>query len=60
EAFSFGVNHIPEAIGLANNNGITFEQLQHYLTNHISYELNDDKRKSIQLFLEYLAENVNI
>lgn len=60
QALAFGVTHIQESIGLANNNGITFDQLQNYLTNDISYELNDDKRKSIQLFLDFLAENVNI
>lgn len=60
QALAFGVNHIQEAIKLSNNNGITFDQLQNYLTNDISYELTNDKRKSIQLFLDYLAENVNI
>lgn len=60
QALVFGVNHIQEAIKLSNNNGITFDQLQNYLTNDISYELTNDKRKSIQLFLDYLAENVNI
>jgi len=60
QALAFGVEHIHESIGLANNNGITFDQLQNYLTNDISYELTDDKRKSIQLFLDFLAENVNI
>lgn len=60
QALAFGVNHIQKSIELSNNNGITFDQLQNYLTNDISYELTDDKRKSIQLFLDYLAENVNI
>lgn len=60
QALAFGVAHTNESIALSNNNGITFEQLQNYLTNDISYELTDDKRKSIQLFLDYLAENVNI
>lgn len=59
-ALAFGVAHIQESIELSNNNGITFGQLQQYLTNDISYELTDDKRKSIQLFLDFLAENVNI
>jgi chorismate dehydratase len=60
QALAFGVDHIQESIELSNNNGITFDQLQNYLTNDISYELDDDKRKSIQLFLDFLAENVNI
>ena len=60
QALAFGVAHIQKSIELSNNNGITFDQLQHYLTNDISYELTNDKRKSIQLFLDYLAENVNI
>lgn len=60
QALAFGVAHIQESIELSNNNGITFGQLQQYLTNDISYELTDDKRKSIQLFLDFLAENVNI
>lgn len=60
QSLAFGVSHIDESIGLSNNNGITFDQLQQYLTNNISYELTDDKRKSIQLFLDYLTQNVNI
>ena len=60
QALSFGVNHKQESIGLTSNNGITFDQLQNYLTNDISYELTDEKRKSIQLFLDYLTQNVNI
>lgn len=60
QALAFGVAHIQESIELSNNNGITFGQLQQYLTNDISYELTDEKRKSIQLFLDFLAENVNI
>lgn len=60
QALSFGVNHKQESIGLASNNDITFEQLKNYLTNDISYELTDEKRTSIQLFLDYLAQNVNI
>ena len=60
QALAFGVAHIQKSIELSNNNGITFDQLQNYLTNDISYELTNDKRKSIQLFLDYLAENVNI
>lgn len=59
-ALAFGVAHIQESIELSSNNGITFDQLQNYLTNDISYDLTIDKRKSIQLFLDYLAENVNI
>lgn len=60
QALAFGVAHIQESIELSSSNSITFDQLQQYLTNDISYELNDDKRKSIQLFLDYLTQNVNI
>ncbi|TXB65290.1 menaquinone biosynthesis protein [Vicingus serpentipes] len=55
-ALSFGVSHIPESISLANNDQVHEKDLLKYLTEDIDYNLDNDKRKSIQLFLEYLTE----
>ena len=59
-ALNFGVNHINESLKLSTNQNISAEQLKEYLTNDINYRLDSTKRKSIELFLGYLSENVNI
>lgn len=55
-SLSFGVNHISESISLAKNNKIQEKQLLKYLSKDIDYNLDNDKRKSIELFLNYLTE----
>ncbi len=60
EALSFGVHHINESLTLSSNPNISTDQLYNYLTNDINYHLDQTKKKSIELFLGYLTENVNI
>jgi chorismate dehydratase len=55
-ALSFGLNHIQESISLAKNNLIEGKDLLKYLNNDIDYILDLDKKKSIELFLNYLTE----
>lgn len=59
-ALRLGVENIDKSLSLSTNKTISKEKLENYLTNDISYNLDEDKRKSIQLFLKYLTENVNI
>lgn len=59
-ALRFGVENIDKSLSLSTNKNISKEELKNYLTNDISYQLDEDKRKAIQLFLKYLPENVNI
>ncbi len=55
-ALSFGMNHIQESISLAKNSRLQEKDLLKYLTEDIDYNLDKDKRKSIELFLNYLTE----
>jgi chorismate dehydratase len=55
-ALSYGLNHIQESISLAKNNLVKEKQLLKYLSDDIDYNLDNDKRKSIKLFLDYLTE----
>lgn len=54
-ALSFGVNHIKESTSLAKQQ-LNEKKLLKYLTEDIDYNLDNDKRKSIELFLNYLTE----
>ena len=54
-ALSFGVNHIKESTSLAKLQ-LDEKKLLKYLTDDIDYNLDNDKRKSIELFLNYLTE----
>lgn len=51
KANAFGIENIEKVVGSENYN---IYNLQHYFTQNISYTLNDEKRKGMQLFLEYL------
>lgn len=59
-ALKFGVENIPQSVNLSTNQHIDKSKLENYLIHDISYPLNNEKRKSIDLFLKYLGENVNI
>lgn len=59
-ALRLGIENIDKSLALSTNNKISEQALKNYLTNDISYQLDEEKRKSIQLFLKYLSENVNI
>ena len=56
KALSVGVMHINEAITDLHPGQIPAKKLLNYLTHDIDYHLDDNKRKSIKLFLEYLSE----
>jgi chorismate dehydratase len=52
-ALSYGVNHIEEAVAEKPNNTKGFDSLD-YLKNKISYNLDDAKRKALELFLQLM------
>ncbi|MGE0561579.1 MAG: menaquinone biosynthetic enzyme MqnA/MqnD family protein [Flavobacteriales bacterium] len=60
EALKFGVNHIPQAVNISTNQSMDKNKLKNYLTYDISYHLDQEKRRSIDIFLNFLTENVNI
>ncbi|MCC7331736.1 MAG: menaquinone biosynthesis protein [Flavobacteriales bacterium] len=60
QALNFGVEHISESISLNESTQLTNEQMLNYLTNDISYHFTAEKRRALNLFLEFLSENVNI
>lgn len=53
KALAYGVNHIEEAVIEKPNNTKGFDALD-YLKNKISYNLDDDKRKGLEKFLELM------
>ncbi|MBG0860992.1 MAG: menaquinone biosynthesis protein [Bacteroidales bacterium] len=56
-ALAAGVNDIPAVVRKYGRTGvIQGENLRIYLTENMSFALNDDKRKAIKLFLEYMTE----
>lgn len=59
-ALKNGVNNIKEVVNNYDEKAISKTQLVTYLTTHISYNLDDKKRKAIDLFLEFIKTNVGI
>ncbi len=57
EALQLGINAIPELIYLIPRPHPQFD-LQEYYTQNISYQLDDDKRKALQLFLSLLSPDM--
>ena len=55
-ALKSGVNNITEAVRNYDEETITKAQLTTYLTEHISYTLNEGKRKALDTFLGFVAE----
>lgn len=53
-ALQYGINHIPEAVIEKPNSTNGFNALD-YLQNKISYNLDNDKRKALEKFLELMA-----
>lgn len=51
EALKFGVHHIDQMVEETNTSSFTNAELKDYLHNSISYELNADKRRAIDLFI---------
>lgn len=58
EALATGVDNIPEVVRKYGRKGIIRgKALETYLTENISFNLNEDKRKAIKLFLNYLKKS---
>jgi len=56
-ALKAGVSDIPAVVRMFGSSGIIKgDILQEYLTENISYFLNEDKREAIRLFLDYLTK----
>jgi len=54
-ALAWGVDHRSESYIMAEKLHITEQQLISYLNNDISYPLNEEKRKGMEMFLELLS-----
>jgi len=54
-ALSWGIEHREQSVIMAEKLHITPEQLISYLNNDISYPLDEQKKKGMELFLEYLS-----
>jgi len=56
KALSFGVKNIPAVVARYGATGtIRGEDLKVYLTENMNFDLNEDKRKAIKLFLELMS-----
>jgi chorismate dehydratase len=55
EALTWGTNHREESVTMAEKPHITEHELISYLKNDISYELDSQKLKGMELFLKYLS-----
>lgn len=57
EALGTGVRNIPAVVEKYGKNGtIRGEDLRYYLTENMNFDLNEEKRKAISVFLSYLAK----
>ena len=53
----YGVDHIGDAINESSGNlSLSNEKALEYLTQRIDYNLNEDKRKAMTLFLNYIKK----
>lgn len=62
-SFCYGLSHIEEVATLWSNAFHTDkENILHYYKNNISYELDNDKKEALKLYLQYLShiENRNV
>jgi len=57
-ALEWGVSHFRESVILAKNLLISEKELIHYLEFDISFQLDEAKRKGLDLFLSYLKEDL--
>ncbi|MEO5570608.1 MAG: menaquinone biosynthesis protein [Bacteroidia bacterium] len=60
EALKFGVNHIDEVIAEKKNMNLSFEEMQYYLKMNISYALDAEKKKGMNMFLELLNDKIKL
>ena len=57
EVLGTGVKNIPAVLKKYGNTGaIRGEDLKYYLTQNMNFDLNDDKRKAIKLFLDLMSK----
>lgn len=56
QAFEYGLSHLEEVAGKYANNEISPEELLVYFNKHISYNLDDEKKKGMDLFLQMVKE----
>jgi chorismate dehydratase len=57
QALATGVNDIPAVVEKYGKTGtIRGEDLRIYLTENMNFDLNEDKRKAINLFLDMMKE----
>ena len=57
-ALAWGVDHREKSVIMAEKLHITEQELISYLKNDISYSLDQQKVKGMELFLKYLSENL--
>ncbi|MEP7169424.1 MAG: menaquinone biosynthesis protein [Bacteroidota bacterium] len=55
-ALMHGVNHIDEVVAENYNFKLPASEIKQYLTKNISYVLNDDKKKGMELFFSFLKK----
>jgi chorismate dehydratase len=56
DANAFGVKHVSDVIPMLDNN---LFDLEDYFKNYISYKLDEEKKKALQIFLEYLENDIS-
>ena len=54
-ALAWGVEHLEDSVQVAHNPHITADELVSYLKNDISYTLDDNKRKGMEMFLKLIS-----
>ena len=57
KAFRIGMNSINEVVALYDNMYDASFDLKYYLTKNISFDLDEEKRKGLALFLKYIMAN---
>ena len=58
DANTYGIEHISDVIALMEkNNSFDFEE---YFGKYISYDLDDEKKKGLEKFLQYMANGINV
>ena len=55
-ALRFGVNHIDEVVSENRNEYISEVEIKKYLNENISFSLNSEKKKGMELFFNYLKK----
>lgn len=56
DALKFGVEHIDEVAALLAGATISEQEMRYYLSNNLSYTLDDAKRKGMELFLQKVKQ----